>query len=103
MEDIFEKTDIIRDSILKFVPAICIYLFGSYVYGDPTEHSDIDIYIVTPDHINNFSEFYPKIIGDLGDEKIYFVDLILKTESVFNERSKTSNFEKTIISKGRAR
>ena len=100
MVDISKKTDIIKDSILKFVPAKLIYLFGSYVYGTPTEKSDIDIYIVTPDSISNFSELYPRIIGDLGDRKIFFVDLIFKTESAFNERLLTSNFEKNIIKKG---
>ena len=101
MVDISEKTDIIKNSILKFVPAKYIYLFGSYAYGSPTEKSDIDIYIVTPDNINNFSELYPRIIGDLGDRKIFFVDLIFKTESVFNERSLKNNFEKTVINKGK--
>ena len=101
MVDISEKTDIIKDSILKFVPAKYIFLFGSYAYGSPTERSDIDIYIVTPDSISNFSELYPRIIGDLGDRKIFFVDLIFKTESVFNERLLKSNFEKTVINKGK--
>ena len=101
MEDITEKTEIIKDSILKYVPAKYIYLFGSYAYGSPTEKSDIDIYIVTPDSISNFSELYPRIIGDLGDRKIFFVDLIFKTESVFNDRLQKSNFEKTVINKGK--
>jgi predicted nucleotidyltransferase len=64
-----EKTDNIKKSVLKFVPAKYIYLFGFYAYGNPTEESDIDIYVVTPDNINNFSELYAKIIGDLEDKK----------------------------------
>ena len=76
--DIFaEKLSSIKESVLKYVPARYIYLFGSYAYGNPTEESDIDIYVVTPDNINNFSEIYTKIIGDLGDKKIYFIDLLL--------------------------
>ena len=98
---ISEKLNIIKDTILKFVPAKYIYLFGSYAYGNPTEKSDIDIYIVTPDNINNFSEVYAKIIGDLGDKKIFFVDIVLKTESVFNARVIKSNFEKTIYQNGK--
>ncbi|MDR0476263.1 MAG: nucleotidyltransferase domain-containing protein [Treponema sp.] len=48
--DIFtEKIGNIRESILKFVPAKYIYLFGSHAYGNPTEESDIDIYVVTPE------------------------------------------------------
>ena len=61
MDNLAERIDNIKESILKFVPARYIYLFGSYAYGNPTEESDIDIYVVTPDNINNFSEIYAKI------------------------------------------
>ena len=91
----------IKDSILKFVPARCIYLFGSYAYGNPTEESDIDIYIVTPDDVSNFSELYTKIIGDLSNKKIFFIDLSLGAESVFNIRKEKNIFEKTIYQKGK--
>jgi uncharacterized protein len=93
--------DSIKDSILKFVPAKYIYLFGSYVYGNPTEESDIDLYIVTPDNINNFSEIYTKIMVDLSYKKIFFIDLLLSKESVFNSRKNKNIFEKTISQKGK--
>jgi predicted nucleotidyltransferase len=100
--DIFtEKIGNIKESILKFVPAKYIYLFGSHAYGNPTEESDIDIYVVTPDDINNFSELYAKIIGDLGDKRIFFIDLLLGRETVFNSRKKENIFEKTICQKGK--
>ena len=62
MENFTEKIQTIKESILKNVAAKYIYLFGSYAYGEPTEESDIDIYVVTPDNINNFSELYTKSI-----------------------------------------
>ena len=77
-----------------------LYLFGSYAYGQPTEKSDIDIYIVTPDEVNNFSELYTQIIVDLSYKNIYFIDLLLSTESVFNTRKTKNIFEKTIYHKG---
>jgi len=46
MENIAERISNIKESILKFVPAKYIYLFGSHAYGNPTEESDIDIYVV---------------------------------------------------------
>src|SRR5215510_5717563 len=91
-----DKIGNIKESILKFVPAKCIYLFGSYAYGSPTEESDIDIYVVTPDNIDNFSELYAKIIGDLGDKKIFFIDLLLGKETAFNSRKINNIFEKSI-------
>ena len=93
--------DNIRDIILKYVPARCIYLFGSYAYGNPTEESDIDIYIVTPDDTKNFSELYTKVICDLSDKDIFFIDLLFATESSFNSRKVNRMFEKTIYQKGR--
>ena len=73
MDNFGERLEKIKESILKYVPAKYIYLFGSYAYGTPGAKSDIDIYIVTPDDISNFSEIYAKIIGDLGDKKIFFI------------------------------
>ena len=96
-----EKINNIKDSILKFVPAKYIYLFGSYAYGEPTEESDIDLYIVTPDNINNFSEIYTKIMVDLSYKKIFFIDLLLNTESTFNSRKLKNILEKTIYQKGK--
>jgi len=101
MANIVEKMDSIKDSILKFVPARYIYLFGSYAYGNPTEESDIDLYIVTPDNISNFSEIYTKIMVDLSYKKIFFIDLLLSKESVFNSRKDKNIFEKTISQKGK--
>jgi predicted nucleotidyltransferase len=101
MDTLTEKIDNIKESVLKFVPAKYIYLFGSYAYGNPTEESDIDIYVVTPDNINNFSELYAKIIGDLGDKKIFFIDLLLGRETSFNTRRENNIFEKTISQKGK--
>jgi predicted nucleotidyltransferase len=60
MDVFMDRIDNIKESILKFVPARYIYLFGSHAYGNPTEKSDIDIYVVTPDHINNFQKFMRK-------------------------------------------
>ena len=101
MRNITEQIDSIKDSILKFVPAKYIYLFGSYAHGDPTQESDIDIYIVTPDDINNFSELYTKIMVDLSHKKIFFIDLLLNTESDFNSRKFKNIFEKNISQKGK--
>jgi predicted nucleotidyltransferase len=101
MDDIEERLDAIKDSVLKFVPAKYIYLFGSYAYGNPTDKSDIDVFIITPDNITNFSELYTKIVVDLSYKKIFFIDLLLSTETVFNSRKIKYIFEKTIFQKGK--
>ena len=101
MVNFAERMDMIKESILKYVPAKYIYLFGSYAYGEPTEESDIDVYIVTPDNMDNFSELYTKIMVDLSYKKIFFIDLLLNTESTFNARKVKNILEKTISQKGK--
>ncbi|MCL2411438.1 MAG: nucleotidyltransferase domain-containing protein [Treponema sp.] len=101
MEAVSDKLNHIKDSILKYVPAKYIYLFGSYAYGEPTEESDIDIYIVTPDGIDNFSEIYSKIMIDLYYKKMFFIDLLFNTETTFNTRKVKNILEKTIFQKGK--
>jgi predicted nucleotidyltransferase len=101
MEILVDRIDEIRDSILKFVPARRIYLFGSYAYGTPTEESDIDIYAVIPDDIKNLTELYAKIVVDLSYKKIYFIDLFLNNEKIFNKRKIENLFERTICQKGK--
>ena len=101
MEDISERLDIIKNSVLKNVAAKYIYLFGSYAYGEPNDKSDIDIYIVIPDNSLNISEIYGKIMVDLSIKKIFFVDLLLNRESVFNIRKNKNILEKTICQKGK--
>jgi predicted nucleotidyltransferase len=101
MENLTEKIAIIKESILKNVAAKYIYLFGSCAYGNPTEKSDIDIYLVIPDNIVNVTEIYTKIMVDLSLKKIFFVDLLLNRESVFNTRRTENILEETIFQKGK--
>ena len=101
MDDFSERINSIKESILKNVPAKFIYLFGSYAYGKPTDKSDIDIYIVIPDNIISISEIYTKIMVDLSIKKIFFVDLLLNRESVFNIRKTENILEETISQKGK--
>jgi predicted nucleotidyltransferase len=101
MENFAEKIERIKESILKTIPARYIYLFGSYAYGEPTDKSDIDVYVVTPDNITSISEIYTKIMVDLSIKKIFFVDLLLNKESVFNTRKTENILEETICQKGK--
>ena len=53
--------NILKDQIIyQLTPLnpMQIVLFGSYAYGEPTENSDIDLYVVTDD------EFIPQNWGE---------------------------------------
>ena len=101
MENLAIIIDDIKEAILKYVPAKSIYLFGSYAYGNPTEDSDLDIYIVTPDDADSHSQLYAQITSDLSYKKIFFIDLLFCRESTFNVRKKENILERTISQKGK--
>jgi len=62
-----------------------IYLFGSYVYGEPSEHSDIDMYVIVRDDINALN-IMQSISRGLCDRKIA-LDVIADKDSDFEELS----------------
>jgi predicted nucleotidyltransferase len=99
--DFENKLKIIRNAILKNVPAKRIYLFGSYAYGEPKKESDIDIYTVVPDDFGKeINDTMGEIMIYLCHQKILNVDLFLVKESKFLFYKENSSFEETISNKG---
>jgi predicted nucleotidyltransferase len=102
MENIGEKLGIIKEAILRSVPAKKIYLFGSYAYGKPKEESDIDIYGVIPD---DFEKGITTAMGEIANYlyhcDILNVDLFLVKEKKFLNYLDYSSFEGTIVKKGK--
>jgi len=100
-QNIREKLEIIKEAVLKYVPAEKIYLFGSYAYGRPNKNSDIDIYVVIPD---DFNKGIFDTIGDIADYLypygILRTDLFLVGKKRFLFYIKNSSFEETVYNKG---
>jgi len=92
---------LITETILSNIEVKSLYLFGSYAYGTPTESSDIDIYAVLPDKYDNTTEIYAKIITELSDKNIFFIDLLLVPEHIFASRKNRYILETTIFNKGK--
>ena len=69
--------------ISKMDGVLRIYLFGSYAYGEPTEFSDIDLFIVVRNGMDTL-KVAQRISLDLCDRK-FPVDVLVDTESDFNK------------------
>jgi len=95
-----KELDLIKESILQVVPAEVIYLFGSYAEGEPTEESDLDIYVVVPDDIDNMAELYGDILGSIREKTLFPMDLLVNRSSVFNRRKNGPTLQKVIAQKG---
>ena len=99
--NINKEIQVIKEAILNNIDAKSIYLFGSYAYGTPNEKSDIDVYTILPDKYKNTTEIYAKIITELSEKNIFFIDLLLVPESIFNKRKNDYIFENNIFNKGK--
>ena len=98
---IAEKLKAIEKTILEKIQVKSIYLFGSYAYGNPNENSDINIYAVVPDNVeNDILLTTGKIAYSLYKQHIYKVDLFLVRERNFLDYKQYSSFEQHICEKG---
>ena len=102
MEQSVQKDlDIIKEGILKAVPAEAIYLFGSYAYGTPNEHSDLDVYVVIPDSVQkNPLDISAEIQSGLYKRLNLPLDLMVGKSSVFNRRRHEPTLQKLIAKDG---
>ena len=97
-----EKIEHLKDAVLKHVPIKYMYLFGSHAYGEPSDDSDIDLYVVIPDDVQNIPFLYADIMGELADRINYIdIDLHINNESSFNKYRMISSFEETIYQRGK--
>ena len=101
MNNISTTIESIKETILSHIPVRSMYLFGSYAYGEPTDDSDIDIYLVLPDEVGKLLDIYTKIKVELSLKNIFLVDLLLNRESVFKDRVQKFYLEETVYQKGK--
>ena len=97
---IHKELDLIKEGILQVVPAEAIYLFGSFADGMPNMDSDIDIYVVVPNDIENMAELYGDILGSIRKRTLFPMDLLVGHSEVFNRRKNGPTMEKVIAQKG---
>ena len=95
-----KELDIIKEGILKTVPAVAIYLFGSYANGTHNEDSDIDIYVVVPDMDIDLVNLRSDIRMNLRNKKSMPMDLLVGKASVFNRRKQGLTLESLIAREG---
>ena len=95
-----KEINLIKESILKAVPAEAIYLFGSYANGTPNEHSDYDFYVVIPDNGLRPVEAVQSIYRSVRGMKRKPMDVLAGTIETFNRRSKQITLERTIANEG---
>jgi len=101
INNISNELEIIKKAVLNAVPAIKIYLFGSYAYGNPDKNSDIDIYVVIPDdYKESMTYMVGKTYENIKNKNFPYIDLFFVNESKYLKRRELFTFEVTIYKKG---
>jgi predicted nucleotidyltransferase len=80
-------------TILSAVPALGIYLFGSFANGTANDNSDYDFYVIIPDNLQAVESTW-KITGAIPKEikKKRSIDMLVGTESKFNKYKNSLGF-----------
>ena len=79
--------------ILENVPALEIYLFGSFANGTARKDSDYDFYVVVPDDLQPIETTW-KITGAIPKQirRARNIDMLVGTESKFNKYKNAFSF-----------
>jgi predicted nucleotidyltransferase len=100
-EELEQKLDEIVRRLRDALDPVAIYFFGSYAYGTPQSHSDIDLLVVIED--SPLSPYQRdglaiRALRGIGVPK----DVLVYTRGEFEQRSALSvSFERTVKTKGR--
>ncbi|MEW5693237.1 MAG: nucleotidyltransferase domain-containing protein [Candidatus Hydrogenedentota bacterium] len=78
-----------------------IILFGSYAYGNPTEESDIDLFIIKETNKRRIERFC-EVMKIVSDIKGIAIQPVVFTKNELNKRLKIGDdFVKEILEKGK--
>ena len=97
-----DKIPLIRNLIINNIPSSIlkkIYVFGSYAYGQPTKHSDIDICIIIKNGFD-IMKAYKMIHIPFGNNQLDHSDVLIYEEKMFDNRHNPDSFESDIAKKG---
>jgi predicted nucleotidyltransferase len=95
------QINILKNIILEIIPVEQIYLFGSYVYGTPTNDSDLDIYVIMKDDsLLPELEAEQKIALAVIGKKTMPADILVSKRSRFERRLTAPTLEREVAEKG---
>ena len=91
----------IKNALIEALPVERIYLFGSYAYGEPTEDSDYDLYVLISGGVIKPLDAKIKARRSLSNiNRSRDTDILADYAERFEERSKFNTLERKIVNEG---
>jgi predicted nucleotidyltransferase len=90
----------IKNNFVNQLSPVKIYLFGSYVNDTYTDESDLDSYIIVSDGVSDIAAETTKAYKAIRKVKRCPVDIIVGTQSRFDERKEITSVENEVYRNG---
>lgn len=90
----------LKEQFVNHLMPLKIYLFGSFANGTYTEDSDFDFYIIVDDKMQDLKDLTTRAYRSIRKIKNRPVDIIVGTESRFENRKNIPSVENEVIKKG---
>ncbi|HAP21968.1 MAG TPA: nucleotidyltransferase domain-containing protein [Lachnospiraceae bacterium] len=90
----------LNKQFIEQLSPIKVYLFGSYANGSYTKDSDFDFYIVVRDEVTDLVGVTSQAYRAIRNVKQRSVDIIVGTESRFEQRKEFPSVENEVYQKG---
>lgn len=95
-----DEINALRDCFVRQLAPLKIYLFGSYANGTYTKDSDFDFYIVVDDSRTDLVSLMTQAYKSIRSVKRHPVDILVGTQSRFDERKAHATLEREVAQKG---
>ena len=89
-----------KEQFISQLKPLKIYLFGSFADGTYTEESDFDFYIIVSDEVKELKDLTTQAYRSIRKIKKRSVDIIIGTESTFENKKNIPSVENEVIKKG---
>ena len=90
----------LKEQFISQLKPLKIYLFGSFADGTYTEESDFDFYIIVSDEVKKLKDLTTQAYRSIRKIKKRPVDIIIGTESIFENKKNSPSVENEVIKNG---
>lgn len=90
----------LKDCFVQQLSPLKVYLFGSFADGTYDEDSDFDFYIVVDDSNTDLFDLMSRAYKSVRSVKKRPVDILVGTQSKFDERKHQPTVENEVYQKG---
>ena len=95
-----EEIEELKEQFIAQLTPLRIYLFGSFANESYTPESHFDFYIIVDDKMNNLKDLTTQAYRSIRKIKNRPVDIIIGTESRFEDRKNIPSVENEVSKKG---